>query len=524
MRGSWRRSFDNKENPMTVFIKRLRLVILAAVVAALGALGTCANAQQPTSASGWDTLFANTSSSTVYDGGDQCFSYLASNGVDYWCFGDSILGTNNSSGGLNSGFSMVGDVILIEKNGVFSAATSSYPSIPNNSNGDRYWADGMFEANGYFYVLGLEVDPNSNVIGTRLAKFQIQFDGTLSFVAMINTPNTNNPGTGTGAGDAIYANDALVVGQYVYFYGNANTGNPYVPQEDFVARVPVASIENASAWTYWNGSSWVSGMLNASPILSDGVTSARYIGTSWVLTHKPFGAYGSSVYAEVSNNPYGPWTETLLFNSPSVSGQPTGHNYNTYYAEFHPEMWLSSGKLLFSIASGAATWNDEYANADLAKPQFFECSLTTSSNWDSTASYNFICKTSGQALDNGGSGSYGAKMTQWYQGQGNINQQWQIVSAGGGYYNIISRESGQALDNAGSTTAGSAVTQWGHISGNSNQQWQIVSVGGGYYDIICKKSGMALDNGSSHTAGATMTQYTVMAGNTNQHWQIVPAR
>ncbi len=109
----------------------------------------------------------------MWDGADQDFSYLASNGATYWCFGDTILGTNNANGGLNGSWSMVGDTILIEQNGSFSAATSSYPSIPNLSNGDRFWADGMFEANGYFYVLGCEVNSSSAVVGTRLAKLRL---------------------------------------------------------------------------------------------------------------------------------------------------------------------------------------------------------------------------------------------------------------------------------------------------------------------------------------------------------------
>ncbi len=314
------------------------------------------------------------------------------------------------------------------------------------------------------------------------------------------------------------------MGGYVYVFGNANTGNQYAPQADYVARIPTGSIENSGAWTYWNGSSWGTGMGNAAQILANGITSARYIGTSWVLTHKPFGTYGSSVYAEVGDNPYGPWTETLLFNAPAVSGQPTGQNYSTYYPQFHPEKWLSSGKLLFSIARAGSTWNDEYANASLYKPLFFECSLATSSNWVSGASYNLICKTSGQALDNTGSTTAGATMTQWSQGQGNLNQQWQLVSVGGGYYNIVSRKSGMALDNASSTTAGTNVTQYTVQSGNTNQQWQINSAGGGYYNLVCRKSGMALDNGSSTTAGSSVTQWSGIAGNTNQAWQIVPAR
>ncbi len=65
------------------------------------------------------------------------------------------------------------------------------------------------------------------------------------------------------------------------------------------------------------------------------------------------------------------------------------------------------------------------------------------------------------------------------------------VAAGGGggggsfsgNYKLISRNSGQALDVIGQSTAnGAGVDQWPY-NGQANQQWNIVSVGGGYYKL-----------------------------------------
>jgi lysophospholipase L1-like esterase len=136
------------------------------------------------------------------------------------------------------------------------------------------------------------------------------------------------------------------------------------------------------------------------------------------------------------------------------------------------------------------------------------------------STYHLISQQSGLALDNGGSTTLNAKVTQWTDSAGNINQEWKLVDDGGGYFTLVNQRSGMALDNGGSTTDGSAVKQY-YVNYNNNQYWKFVDVGGGYYHLDCKSSSRALDNAASTTLGSIVTQWTDGgAGNANQNWKL----
>jgi hypothetical protein len=135
----------------------------------------------------------------------------------------------------------------------------------------------------------------------------------------------------------------------------------------------------------------------------------------------------------------------------------------------------------------------------------------------SGSTYHLICKTSGMALDNGGSTSNGTPVKQWTDVT-TPNQEWKLMGIGNGYYNLICQRSGLALDNSGSTSNGNYERQFTPQSGNSNQMWQLVSVGNGLYQLICATGGMALDNRGSHSIGSAVGQWTPVAGSTNQQW------
>ena len=138
-----------------------------------------------------------------------------------------------------------------------------------------------------------------------------------------------------------------------------------------------------------------------------------------------------------------------------------------------------------------------------------------------SGNYKLISRNSGQALDViGQSTANGAGVDQWPY-SGTANQQWNIVSVGGGYYKLLSRNSGQALDVAGQSTAnGALVDQWPD-SGTANQQWSIVSVGGGYYQLISRNSGQALDVAGASTANGARVDQWPYGGTANQQWSIV---
>ncbi len=344
--------------------------------------GTHTLANNPTTADGWFQLFQSKNDNT-WSGSDQGTTYLASNGATYWICADTILGTQAANGAYNSGWSMIGNSILVERNGVLDIATPASLAVPNNSDGDRYWNQAMFEANGYAYVLCQKVHNTSTgftLMGVSMAKFRIESNDQLTYMGMISTPSTGVQG-GTGTAHIQWIRSAFVTGGYVYIFGTSGTGDTYHPSATYVARVTPANVENAGAWTFWNGSSWVAGMTNSAMIVNDMVESAKLISGNWVLLHKPFAGYGSDVYAEVGTSVTGPFTSTLIFSSPAGTtsqGSPGSAtvNYVSYCPQLHPEKMLASGKLLVSIAwNGKDLFADTANDADVYKYRFYEISL-----------------------------------------------------------------------------------------------------------------------------------------------------
>ena len=144
----------------------------------------------------------------------------------------------------------------------------------------------------------------------------------------------------------------------------------------------------------------------------------------------------------------------------------------------------------------------------------------TAGTWDPAAWYSFICHTGGLTPDINNSSTSGTVVIQNTYNSGYWNQQWQIISDGGGYYHIINHGSGMALDCNGSVTAGTNLVQKTNTAGSFPQEWQITS-DAGYYHLVCRTSGMAADCNGSVTAGTNLIQKANGSGFWDQQWQIV---
>jgi hypothetical protein len=138
--------------------------------------------------------------------------------------------------------------------------------------------------------------------------------------------------------------------------------------------------------------------------------------------------------------------------------------------------------------------------------------------------YEIVARHSGKCLDvEGGSTAAGALVKQYTCG-GWTNQQWQVVSVGGGYYKIVARHSGKVLDvQWAGLDNGVPVWQWDE-NGTAAQQWAITDVGGGYVWIMARHSGKALDvEGGYTTDGAQVHQWDYV-GIPNQQWLLRPVQ
>ncbi|HEU5123069.1 MAG TPA: DUF4185 domain-containing protein [Verrucomicrobiae bacterium] len=339
----------------------------------------------PETAADWFQLF-QAKNDWTWSGSDQVTSYRAANGLNYWMFGDTILGTRNEfTGGYNAGWKMVANSILIESNGVLSAATS-VPAVPDAANGDRYWVQGMFEANAYLYCQCARVRNASGGLGFQLygaefAKFQFQPNGQLTFLGMIPTPGTGIP-EAVGRESIQWTRDVVVDEGYVYVFGDTLTGNAFSPKASYVSRVAQSDIENPAAWRFWNSSTWVTDSTTAVVVIPDMISSVRRYAGKWVVLYKPFAGFGDQVWAQIASAPQGPYgSPQLIFSSPggSVSNGVTTdlHCYQTYSPQAHPQYPLTNGKLLVSIAwNGCDLFQDTAHDARLYKPRFYEVALS----------------------------------------------------------------------------------------------------------------------------------------------------
>lgn len=356
--------------------------------------GGTASMTAPSTADGFFQMFQD-KNDMVWSSGDQVTSFKHNNHI-YWLFGDSMLGGEDPDGSFADGTVMVGNRILRQSGTVLYHAVPASgngssvpdPAVHNDTNQERYWTQGMFAANGHLYVLCQRVRNNSGgsftPMGGEIAKFtQNTTTGDLTLVAMISTPATAQEEV-PGPYGIQWCSDAVVCNGYVYIYGATRAeGNPWVLHFSYVARVPVAHLENPYAWRFYKKTTgtWVSKISELDPdkanqtdaIVGSQVSSVRYINGMWRMIHKPWNGWGSDVKVVSSTTPYGPWgSETVVFSSPA--GTHEGLNYETYSPQFHPEQTLLSGKTLVSIA-----WNGEgltleqmFQNADLYKPRFYE--------------------------------------------------------------------------------------------------------------------------------------------------------
>ena len=357
---------------------RRAVTALAALLTVVLLSPTAALAAAPATAAGFTGVFAAKNDWT-WSGGDQVTSLRASNGLTYWSFGDTAVGKQDpATGGYQSGWRLISNTLLLQRGDTLGPATRIGAAVPDATDGDRYWTQGMFQVGSYLYVLCQRVRNTTDYFqlrGVELAKFSIGPAGGLSFVTMLATPSTGKLDS-VSAATAQYGGDAVVTGGFVYVFGYANAPeDAFAPHRSYVARVPTGSVEDAGAWRFRDAAGeWASDLAEAAPILSAQISSVRLIGDRWVLAYKPWNGWGDSVFVETRDTPWGSPTGTVTVSSPAGT-TAGGQKYQTYSPQLHPEQSLASGKLLLSIAWNGVTLGDVGADADLYKPRFYEITL-----------------------------------------------------------------------------------------------------------------------------------------------------
>lgn len=279
-------------------------------------------------------FFQRTSGAEAFDG---AFSVRLTDGSDIWLNSDTFYNQLNGNGMLPCIFNVHNSVL--QQPSSHSWTPSNTPTltylgnaamfVPLNSS-HWFWLGGGFQVGGNPYILCNEMETASGGLGfTQVSQILGQLDMSTHAVTYTSLPNLNGISFGVGFVPALDGN--------VYAYGYKPQGGISVASNIYVARFPYG---NVGAWTFWNGSSWVSSASSAAVIgvaESNGVY-VQWVNTKLVMVSTAFSVQcdqGSSIYACTSSSMTGPFTtQQVIYNIPDRN---QGHTPFFYTPAIHPQ-------------------------------------------------------------------------------------------------------------------------------------------------------------------------------------------
>lgn len=300
---------------------------------------------------------------TGWTGGDNDKSALLPDGTVAWIFNDSYASSLNSFYSNLRGNSSLPRNCLLHQIGTnlvwLNNGANSF--FPPNTNGNLmpaapnglYWIAGAIaetNANKLYVLLnGLNNSPLSNICMSvaTLSLPGLTLDGA---VTNLTSPGTDN------FGDLVRGDDG-----YEYIYNGAK-----------VARVPAGQLAVDSAWTYWNGSGWVTDHTQNVAIPNFSGWSISRLGTSnYVAVFFPYLDF-VDIEAQFAPSPMGPWTTGVVVGqaapqwgeimyAPNICAGTGGDGIFTigYSDNGSPENWFSK------TASDKSWYNPHFIRANL---------------------------------------------------------------------------------------------------------------------------------------------------------------
>jgi len=275
-------------------------------------------------------------------GGDATYSTLLPSGYESFVFSDTLIGTSQSSGtAAVSGFIHNSELVGTSANltGDFGGSTTDPQSLIPDTNdpSDMWQVSATYVENGSQLVFVNEFSP---VAGSPFYRFTgvsgiavlaMSSTGMPAFNFIDPVPTDSNTQWGTATTQS---------GGFTYIYGSDidSTTNTFLGMK--VARAIEGQSVDTAVWQYWNGTQWVSGEVNAQPIVTGtvltGVTPQRS-GNGYVAVSIPGSVFNDkTVDFSYACSPTGPWTTpTSSFSIPEVSNDA---GEIAYIPTFHPDL------------------------------------------------------------------------------------------------------------------------------------------------------------------------------------------
>ena len=288
-------------------------------------------------------------------GGDATYSTALPGGKEDFVFGDTLLGSAATNGrittfkGIVHDSELVGTLPDLQPNFGGSRGTGGTPSavIPDGNAKDGWQIGATYVENGEQLVFVNEgtARPGS-VYGTYTGRSAIAVmslsSGTPTFSSVADVPTD----TWTQWGNAVVQSAG-----YEYIYGVDFNTDSNIWYGLKVARVPVGDSLHFSDWTYWDGSSWVSGESNAAitstPLVNGVIPLKNSSGFMGVGVDDSGRNYSLSL--TFSCSPTGPWSAGVnVFSIPQTASFA---NEIAYMATFHPELGAAGLVTSYNIDS-----------------------------------------------------------------------------------------------------------------------------------------------------------------------------
>ncbi len=138
------------------------------------------------------------------------------------------------------------------------------------------------------------------------------------------------------------------------------------------------------------------------------------------------------------------------------------------------------------------------------------------------ATYKFINRASGMAIDVPDGQNTNALQLQQYTDNGASAQQWVITDQGtyNNFYKLtsVSSSDGKVMDVRGGTSNNGEAIQLMQSYNNTEQQFRLIKLSNGYYSIINVNSNKAVEVANASTSTGALIQQNWYRGDLNQQW------
>jgi hypothetical protein len=164
-------------------------------------------------------------------------------------------------------------------------------------------------------------------------------------------------------GSAVLANEGQL-----YVYGYHEQGKGIGRRMLTVARVPIAKVEDLTAWQFLSKTGWSDKATDAADVASGLATEysvSRLADGRFVLVYTENGL-SERIVARFAKEPEGPWSEpVLLYRCPEMARDK---GVFTYAAKAHP--WASSDALLVSYCTNTWDFWQAFRDEKVYRPKF----------------------------------------------------------------------------------------------------------------------------------------------------------